>query len=200
MFTLNDGGVLEVVLWATNSSAGEMRLVFQWRLLSGGPLNLAEIAVDVEEWLLAIIDEIIGLVNDNITFTGFSVNTLDDNFTSGFLSFGTPVVGTNATDPLPSGVACLVYMNTGVARRQLRKYLFGFAEDQIGAFGNFGSATLTTVLGIAPFLLTNQTMTNGVWEYGHAQAGVGTSWITPAQLTVAAVPAYQRRRRQGRGI
>lgn len=200
MFTLDNTGVLEVVLWATSTIAGQMRLVFQWKLLTGGPLDFNDIAADLEEWLTDFVNQYKSLVVGEISFDGFSFNTLDDNFVSGFVPFAAPIVGTNATDPLPSGVAALLYMPTGVARRQLRKYLFGLAEDTVGAFGNYGSATLTTLTSIAPLLLVDQVLTNGTWQYGHALPGVGASWVTPNSMTAAAIPAYQRRRKQNRGI
>ena len=200
MFTLNNGGVLEVVLWATSTLVGELRLVFQLQLQANGPANAAQIATDLADYLLGFVSELAASVVEEVTFTGFSWNTLDDVVVSGFIPFASPVPGTQSTDPLPDAVAMLVYMNTGEAHRQLRKYLPGFAEASIGTNGLWNSATLTAVMDIEPYFMDTYNAISGRdWHYGHAKAGVGASWVEPISFAITALPAYQRRRKRGRG-
>lgn len=201
MFTLNDGGVLEVVLWGTSTIIGQVRLVFQLQLQANGPANAAQIATDLAEYLLGFVGEILPLTSNTLTYNGFSWNTLDDNVVSGFIPFSSPQVGAETADPLTDASSFFIYANTGEAHRQLRKYLPGFTEDNIGPFGGFSSATLTALANVPDYLLdTFNALSGRDWHYGHARPGISGSWVEPQSVVLSAVPAYQRRRRRGRGI
>jgi len=200
MITWTNGGVYQVTALQRWNDSVEMRNVFDFQLITGTPMTYQEGLDDIEEWLTLIITVLKALQTTLHIWRGFTVSQLDGSSLSGYVPFAAPIAGVLTTDALPPGVAFLTYMNTGVSRRQPRKYWGGFTESAVGPSGGFSSSTVTAVAAIAPYFLTTQNMTNGDWIFCDAHAGVPGDTIYPMTFTGTAVPSYQRRRRQGRGI
>lgn len=200
MIVWQNGGVYQVT--ATSEFNGELKQqnVFDFQLLSGAPMTYQEGLDDIEEWLTLIINVLKALQATVVIWKGFSVSELNGLNNSGFVPFTADIPGTVADDPLPPGVSILTYMNTGVKRRQLRKYWGGLTETSCDASGAWLAGAAATVAGMASYFLTTQNLTNGVWVYCDGHAGVPADTIYPFTFTTTTVPAYQRRRRQGRGI
>lgn len=194
------GGVYEVVAEGVWNSAEQVRNVYQLQKVDGGTIPEAQGLEDIEAWLTLVLNIIVAVQSTLIIWKSFTVNALEGTATSGSVPLTADIPGELTGDPLPPGVALLFYMNTGVKHRQLRKYIPGCAESSIGAFGGFSSATLTALAGMDDLLLNDYNGTNGDWRYGHYRTGVPDSFVFPTTFTATAVPSYQRRRRQGRGI
>lgn len=196
----NTGAVLKVTLYGLWNATSETRNVFQLQIQSGGPVTEAEMLDDIEAWLLALLVIVKAVLSFVQVFRGFTVETLDGNYTSGLVLFSSAQAGAVTGDAMPAGNAAFVYMNTGESRRQLRKYWPGLAESNITAGGNNSSGVLTALANAAPLFLDLYVGANASWWYCHARPGDPGSIVYPTSYTAAAVVAYQRRRRPGRGI
>lgn len=110
------------------------------------------------------------------------------------------VVGQDTTDTLPAGVAATVTGPTSKPRRQARKFLPPFAEDNSG----IQQWTALGITRLAAYALK--------WVTGYSFAGV-EAYIFPIALNVVnwtwtalraaranSTPGYQRRRKPGVGV
>lgn len=110
--------------------------------------------------------------------------------------------GFDAGDPLPSGVAALITLPTLAGRTRGRKFFPGFTEASTSG-GRFTAGTLTGLGLAAAILLTTVGPVSGQvgLNYVVVSEGVGSFLHRyPISANVNAIPAYQRRRKEGVGI
>lgn len=107
--------------------------------------------------------------------------------------------GASTADPIATGVSALVLFYTAKSRVLGRKFIGGLTENEwSGALMVAGFLTdlinyAITIMG-GPATLTGGT----VLDYGiYSKSGI---FYKPPRFVVSAIPAYQRRRRQGVGI
>jgi len=199
-FPFNAGGVYEVSAEGTLASAIECRNVFHLQLTGSGTLSETQGLDDIEQWLTALITVIKAMQATVAIWKGFKVSNLEGTPMSVSRVFSSPIAGTNAGTLLPTGCCFLTYMPTGVRRRQLRKYWWGFIEASTDTTGEWASSAVTYMAGVAPLLLPTQSMANGTWVVGSYQTGVPGSFVRPSSAVQQVLVSYQRRRRRGRGI
>lgn len=194
------GGVYEVALLGRFNDAIEMRNIFHLQKVDGGTIPQEEGLEDITEFLEAVLAIVKALQSTLMIWRGFTVSRLEGDPGVVEEMFSSPIAGEVSTDALPPGVAFLTYMNTGEPRRQLRKYWPGLTEGAVGPFGGFSSTTVSDMADLSALLLNDFSGTNGDWRYGHYNSDLSPQFVFPTTFVATAVPAYQRRRRQGRGI
>jgi len=117
--------------------------------------------------------------------------------------WATLTAGSAGSDPLPSGVSGLVIFRTGVSKRFARKFLPPFAESTQVSTG-FDAGTISDMADFAAAMLSAYTDgTNSVQLQAVVPSYLGAGIYIGTQLLSAVAygePAYQRRRRVGRGI
>lgn len=144
----------------------------------------------------AAIDEIFP---DSVAFTGVHVVNLSQGTILGDETFISPVVGSSSAPVSGTVQSILAVWNTGIPRRQARKYLGPIAEDVVGDDGQIGGAFQGLVQGWAEDFLVEI-----------AAGGNGYLMVVmsndPADVLVAntakviPIPAIQRRRKIRRGV
>lgn len=101
-------------------------------------------------------------------------------------------------DPLPEGVAALVIWPTSVKRVQGKSYIGVMSEASLTG-GTFTSATVSALEDWADILMSQTVQTNG-YSFGFGiWSRVGGTMTQPNGKRISTLPAYQRRRRIGRG-
>lgn len=111
-----------------------------------------------------------------------------------------PVItaGASATAQIPPGVAGLINFPTIIPRVILKKYIGGFVVSLIDGDGSFTTAVTALLLQMAADLLTGPVGVMIGVDYGYLSPKT-LNFEVPTGGLGTDIPAYQRRRKQGRG-
>lgn len=169
---------------------------FEFRLDSPGSVTDALVLDDIIEIMLALIAILDDAVSILVEWQRVRVQVRGGGRLLGEGVLG--VSGGATGDPLAPGVAGLVSMGTTIPRVTLRKYFGPFSEASIGSDGRFVSAIVTVLANAGNFLRGSHAQTSGNYTYGYFSPKT-SAFETPNSTTATNIPAYQRRRRQGRG-
>lgn len=173
--------------------------VYQFRLDQVGGISDGACMDDLADFLDDAYDLIDDLLADSVTFVDIDFFNKTTAQPMGVRPWPTLTVGSSSGEPLPSGVAPLVVLQTGRNRVIGRKFLPQVGSGQV-VDGNWGSGFLTALAPFAAFLIGGflGTTSAAPWLPGVVdKLGVFWSFLT---AVVGSEPAYQRRRRAGTGI
>ena len=170
---------------------------------------------DPTEWI-DVADEIRGYFNTHL------VTHLSDNWAFGSITYrrvdvpGLPsfkvvpsagvLLGTNATDPLPTQIALLVSAKAATtAPNHVRTYLAGFTDGSV-LNGLWGAGATTAAVAWATAMdelnasgVQNLRRISARWNSGHTQV-TDSHLVGTLAVSASVVPATQRRRRINQGI
>lgn len=108
------------------------------------------------------------------------------------------VAGSSVGDPQPSGVAAFAFLRTGLPRTLARKFFGGLSDGAFVAGDIEPSVAVLFLAGLAVMLVPNLSLAdNGTLTFGVVDKNGVFREVVDA--TIDTVPAYQRRRRRGRG-
>lgn len=112
--------------------------------------------------------------------------------------------GSNVTDMIAHGVSALAKIFTGQARRQARKYIMGYCENNLED-GTLSAAALVQIALFAgaldnPFNAGALTLAFCTFNTDTESPLYETSSIASGSVQAESIAAYQRRRRPGTGI
>jgi hypothetical protein len=172
---------------------------YQYQVNTATPIDEADLLDDVKDLFQALYTIIKGLTNVYTVWRRVRVSNVTTGEVYGEVDFSTPISGTASGDTSPAGVCALIYGRTSQPRVQLRKYLGVLAEVLTDNNGTLGSAARTILTNTAAFLVTDYTGTYASYSYGFLSPKTGT-FLKPSSIAFSEEPAYQRRRKQGRGI
>lgn len=192
------GEILEVVLLADFDSTEDVVNVFQFQKTNAGEISNADVIEDMLDVVADIILVLKALVNVLTVFQAIRVKNITDNELLGLVPLPVPIAGTGTGDSEAPGVATLMWFPTGVPHVMGRKFFGTLPESVIGSDAKFTSGHMTNIAAVASVLVNPFTAPNGTYQYGIKSTKTGT-WIPFLTAAWENVPAYQRRRRQGRG-
>jgi hypothetical protein len=195
---LTDGQIVRADYIGDFNASDMLAQVYQFKLLSGGPLDEADMLDDLEEIFDTIWDIIKGLHSVLVAFRKVRSQLVPTGTLLGDLTFASPYLGTSADDVSAVTQTMPVSFKTVVPRVILRKSWGPPAENQINQTGGLTAAAVTALGTAAAALLANLVMTNGTWEYGYYSPKT-TSWETPVTAVTTSRPGTMARRRVGRG-
>jgi len=193
------GDILRVTVEGSFDGADAIQNVWKFGtdFLSTQPdsVVLADLA-DIMEAQYGDIDEI---WPDSVAFTGVHVTNLSQGTILGDATFSSPVVGSSAAPVSGTVQSILAVWNTGIPRRQARKYLGPIAENVVGDDGQIGGAFQASVLAWAEgFIGELASGTNGYLMVVMSDDPADVVVATTAK--VIPIPAIQRRRKIRRGV
>jgi hypothetical protein len=198
---VDNNAVLRLVLYGTYNSVVEIRNVFEYRLVTGGPIVLAGVIDDFEEVALALLDEIAAVQATIMSWRAYSVATLNSSWVTGEIPFTAPITGLDMGDSATSSLAALVSLPTGVPRRILKKFVGPLAEQLLTGSGNLNPTGNGLIQQLGDLLLVDFEAANGLWRYGHAIGDPSEpTFLRPIGATVRTVLSPMTRRKQGVGI
>lgn len=180
-----------------HDGVGVVSNVYHFKNISAVNLSENEVLLDVETWLTGLVSELDDFMVDKISFVDYHVyNVTKDTPVGSGASPGT--AGHVLTDALPSGVAALITLDTGVKKTIGKKFYGGCAEAQT-TDGEWESAMMLILNGLMDYLFDTQTLNLHEWLPGSWNNVLNTFAPFIAGI-VRSIPAYQRRRKAGVGI
>ena len=192
------GDVIEVTVIHDNDTSGEQVNRFQFMVLAGGPISDSDLLDDVKTIIETLYILVVSIISLRNVLREVGVFNKTQSILIGVTTAGT-YVGGNATDPAsPQGVSPYCYFKTNIPHVILSKYLPSVAQARIGISGLWTSPTLGATTAFAVRLLASFTELSGSYQYGH-QRPVILDFIYPHVAVIPLEPAYQRRRKPGRG-
>lgn len=194
---ITNGSIIRMAsVWQYNNSDEQANV---WHAgVSSVASTVALLYDDIEEYLVYLYGTVAGFIVDDLTHNRVEVFNQSAGTPEPWIGAIGDLDGTDANSPLPAGVAALVYARTFVSRVIGKKYMPTASENEL-VNGQFSGAYQTALLGLATRWAGNFTASNGtvftprIWRVS-AGSDVG---IMSTHVTVN--PAYQRRRKLGRG-
>lgn len=172
--------------------------VFQFKYLTAGVINDQGLADDLIEILEVMYTVVVGLITTITIFRDLRITNKTKSTVLGVYPWDTLVAGTAVDVPQPPGVAALFNYSTGVPRVTPRKFLGGLRQDIIIDDGVWNGSSVALYATAAATMLGILTATLGTYQYGYLSPK--TAQFEPVNAVVVTnIPAYQRRRKQGRG-
>jgi len=199
MSGVDPGDIVELTTIAEYNGSEDIMNVYAFERTSGFSVDDESFIEDMKELAEAIILIAKGLVTVAVVFNRIRIRNLTQDVSLGEVSLAAPIDGTATGSSLPSGVAGLLVFSTTKPKCIGKKYFGPPSEDQLSAPGLFTTGFTDGLVDLGDLLLDPIVVTNGGYQY------VVVSTTTPflAQLPTSArvtnVPAYQRRRKIGRG-
>ena len=195
--TVQINDVIRITAVMDSSLEGTVQNVFHAKMTVGTASDAAFISATRTAFDTAY-DNIDGIMPDTLSFDEIRFFNVTQDLPMSPTTWPTLTVGgVDVADPLPSPMSCLVFGRTGTSRRIFKKYFAPFTE------ANHADAEWDTSPGSQSLLLV-ASLTAG-WAAGAGSAYVGLWSPTDllfydiVELVSRTVPAYQRRRRRGRG-
>lgn len=196
--TLQEDHVVEASTRQEFNGVEDVVNAWQFRLVTGAPLTEEQGADEILE-ILEILYEILQTFITTVTiYRDVRMLNQTDDILMGIHNWPTLIAGENSNGPVPPGVAGMINLSTVVPNVTLRKYFGVFAETSLGSDGTWDSGQITALGDVATALLAPLEATNSIWEYGYTSPKT-LGWVAPISASLTDVPAYQRRRKQGRG-
>lgn len=191
--------ILRVTAVLRTSDQVTINNVYHTRILTMGNGDDSVVADDVAAWLDFAYTEVIGLLPTGVSFIEVTTFNVTKDSPLPTASWPTLTAGTGGGDITPEGVAALIIFRTAVAHVIGRKFIGTLAEaDTTNALLTAGALTDLAQFAAALLPSFNNPIEANTYRMGILGKTGALHAITSA--IVAALPAYQRRRRRGRGI
>lgn len=195
---VSTGQVVRVDLIGDFDGTEDVINVFHYRLNTGSVTDDAAVLDDLISLLEGLVTIIKALAATLTVWRRIRVQNLSTGLLIGERNFTAPITGTQTSAAAATGAAGLLSLKTNVPRVVMRKYFGPLAANQYANDGKLASGTVTVLNNAANYLLSPQIKANGTWQYGYLSPKAG-EFVIPTSFASSALPAYQRRRRQGRG-
>lgn len=171
---------------------------FQYRLETATPVTPANTVTDIVAILEALYTLFLVAQSTLLVYRDIRVVNKTQAVLLGTYLWPTLIAGTNIADAVPPGCCGLVDFNTIVSRVKPKKYFGAFTVGNVDFNGTWDNAMLTILTNSAIFMLAPQVGVSGTWLYGYDSPKT-LGWVAPVGAVTRDVPAYQRRRKPGRG-
>lgn len=202
--SLSSGDILKIVVTLAFGDGNVIQNVFSILLSgAGGPWDDLDISSDVLDYIDALYDELLTQVDDDLDGTDVDVYVYDPTDDDFDFVANEPWawVGLSNGSPMPRGVAALIVAPTVEPDVNAKKYVGGLTEESFSD-GVLTGGTLTDLIDFATDWVTpvvgsasGSTLTPGCWSVKEKD-----HFSFRAAFSMAAIAAYQRRRKRGVGI
>jgi len=173
--------------------------VYYMEVETTGGVGDEDVLDDLGEFLEDGYTEMLAIMPNNVSFTEYKVTNVDADVEIGISGWPTFTVGGGSGDMLPEGLAGLVRYRTGDVGHEGRKFIGPLGEVN-QTDGQLAAATVTALGDFGDETAYLYTATSGN-QYQNKILDRTTAETRPTTEVVASsTPAYQRRRKPGRGI
>lgn len=190
--------VIEVAARSEFNGVDDIVNVWQFQITTPGSINDAGVAGD----LIGILEAFYNLINAGISllqlYRDLRLTNITKGTVLGIYPWATLVAGAAADEPTPPGVATLLNFSTDIPRVAPRKYIGVTTEVRVDSQGFLDAGWVALNASAGALMIGVLTGTLGTYLYGY-QSPKTLTFEPVKALTVTNVPAYQRRRKQGRG-
>lgn len=172
--------------------------VYQFQYEDAPPLEDGLVVDDVIEILEAIYFLMIAAISAATTFRDIRIRNVTQDLLMG--TFGWPVLttGENLDGELPYGVAAMISFPTDIPRVTMRKYFPKMTEGNLIANGTWDAPLQAMLAAVGASMLTPYVINLHTYQYGYLSPKT-VAFEAPVAAVITDVPAYQRRRKPGRG-
>lgn len=161
-------------------------------------MGYASASQDIQEYMDEIYDNIDTVLHTSMLVDYLTLANLTQDTTFGSFAWGTIAAGGDAGDKTPPGVCLFTWARTLKPRVQIRKYWGVFTETST-ILGAWTAAARTACINAMTDHINSFAGTNGLTVLGVAYNRTLKTWTDGLSVASSAEPAYQRRRRRGRG-
>jgi hypothetical protein len=196
---VQDNDVLRVDVIGDFNTANALVNAYQFRVTEGGGVAVADALTDLVALVTALLGILKALSTAETVWRRIRVSNITQDVVYGETNLASAIGGTASGDPNAPGVCALMYARTLEPRIQLRKFWGPLAEVHLNNEGIVYSSTQTVLANACALLAADYVGTYATYRYGLFSPKLN-QWIEPVVVAYTTIPAYQRRRRQGRGI
>jgi hypothetical protein len=193
------GDVIRVVAQLLSDAEITIQNVFYLKIGSAGPIDDADLIDDMGEYLEDVYDGLVGYLHTTTTFDLYKMTNVTDDSDKGAHSWPVLTAGSNGSERYAPGVCGLIRARTGTPGREGRKF-FGPLTEGILSNGLIASTPLAALAAAGVSAYAQFTSSNGYVYQPIVYDRVLDVGRTPTETVATANPAYQRRRRRGRGV
>ena len=198
MADVDNGDVLRV--GAGLSYDGVYDVVNVWHILMqlDAGLDWATVSGYIQTYIDNCYDDLKTPLNDAIGTNVLSVSNATQLTTLGAIAWSPTWAGVESGEPTAAGVCCFTWGRTYKPRVQIRKYFGVFGEANV-VNGSWHSNVRTAAEAAMTYHITSHAMAAGKTFLGVAYNRTLGTYEAAYSVDSSAEPAYQRRRKRGRG-
>lgn len=198
MADVDNGDVLRIGATMSFETTFEITNVWHALVTAGGGIGYAAAALDAQAYMASIYALLQPKLVNTQTTDFLTLSNPTKGTTFGAIAWAAPITGAQPGDCTAPGVCGFAWARTLVPRVQIRKYFGVFAEIDMQA--GVWSSTLRSAMNAA------MNVHIGLYTGGPALSLQGVAFnrttktaVVPLTATTSNEPAYQRRRKRGRG-
>ena len=194
----NDNDILSVDVKGDFNGTEEIVASYQLQLDDVGGLADTLVLEDIEEWVEALYAIVRSLLSILTVIRSFRVQNLTQDILLGEVTLATPIAGLLTGHATAPGVAILATFPTRYPRVVGAKYWGPTADEALDSVGKVDATRITVCNSAIALLTATYSATNGDYDYGYNSPKV-MDFVPFTEGQSHTEPAYQRRRRRGRG-
>jgi hypothetical protein len=172
--------------------------VWHVKVTEGGGIDWATATLRIQSYLDMLYDEIKASLSEAVGTGAISVANVTQSTTLGSIPWSPTWAGTGAGDYTAPGVCLFAWGRTLTPRVQIRKYFGVFPEGAL-TDGVFITAPRVAVQALMDIHIEDTFIAAGTNFQGVAYNRTLLTHKTAVSADTSAEPAYQRRRKRGRG-
>jgi len=198
MADIDNGDILRIGATWSFEGAYEVTNVWHAKVVAGGGITYAAGALDVQDYMADIYVQLEPRLSDEMATDFLTLSNETQNTTFGAIAWQGSIVGDITTPVTAPGVSLFAWARTLKPRVQIRKYFGIFTEVDVDD-GKWSATARAAAQAAMDIHIANYTGGPALTLLGVAfNRALGTS-TEPVSATTAEEPAYQRRRKRGRG-
>lgn len=196
--TVNVGDVVEIAVRMEANGVEDVVNVYQFKNNDVSGFSDAIFMDSMDDFFDDLYEPLISGQADTFVYRDMTFRNVTKSLLMGVRTFPVLTAGESVTPQLPPGVAGLINLPTGIPRVILKKYVGGFVISLIEEDGSFTAAITALLATMAADLLIGPFGVLANVDYGHLSPKT-MAFEIPTSGLATDIPAYQRRRKQGRG-
>lgn len=190
--------VLEIAIVGEFDGTEEVVNVMQFQVEQTSVTTEANLVISLLELVEALLDVWEEMATAVQIWKRFRWRNLTTSGPSQTVELAADHPGVIAGDSEPPGVAGLLGFYTSESGVVLRKFLGPSAQSLMTSDGEFSGSAIGYGAAILALMVDPIVVYQSTYRYGHT-SGITLAWLTPTSGYMSTEPAYQRRRRRGKG-
>lgn len=180
--------------------AGEMQNVYYFRFQGVVPAGDLLVMADLADFLDNAYSILNASVSSDYTYTEIRGFNVTQNTPMPTVAWPSLTAGGGGASSIPAAVSLLIIFRTGISRVFGRKYIGGMHEGNVDGDGFWVSGLVTVGTTFAAEFLSTFIGTTTLATYLPGIITTTNTFLGFIASVVTGNPAYQRRRRKGRGV
>lgn len=198
MSDVNQSDVLRIGAIMELNGAFEVANVYHVVAENEGGRTFAEASLEIQEYMDDIYAALAATLSDEVLPVNLTLQNVTQATTFGAFAWDAFAGGTQAADQTAPGVALFAWARTLKPRVQIRKY-FGVFTEQDMTGGEWSAGVRTACINALTLHVQEYVATGGMIFTGVAYNRTLATTTEGLSVATSAEPAYQRRRKRGRG-